>query len=116
MFTINFPTEKHWRARSRLSDIRAGLMDLRLVIRDQQIKSIAIPPLGCGNGGLDWRDVRPLIVEALGDLPDVQVMVYFAQGCTASRVDEGRHRASEDHAGPGRLSDAAGSVRPHKPA
>jgi O-acetyl-ADP-ribose deacetylase (regulator of RNase III) len=77
---INFPTKKHWRARSRLTDIKAGLTDLRRVIRNYKITSVAVPPLGCGNGGLDWRDVRPLIVEALGDLPDVQVMVYPPAG------------------------------------
>jgi O-acetyl-ADP-ribose deacetylase (regulator of RNase III) len=50
---INFPTKGHWRARSRLSDIKAGLVDLRQVIGERGIESIAVPPLGCGNGGLD---------------------------------------------------------------
>lgn len=79
-FIINFPTKGHWRARSRLRDIKTGLADLREVIRDRDIRSIAVPPLGCGNGGLDWRDVRPLIVEALGDLPGVHVMMYPPEG------------------------------------
>jgi O-acetyl-ADP-ribose deacetylase (regulator of RNase III) len=79
-FIINFPTKKHWRTRSRLSDIETGLADLRRVIRDYEIRSIAVPPLGCGNGGLDWSDVRPLIREALGDLPGVQVVVYPPAG------------------------------------
>jgi O-acetyl-ADP-ribose deacetylase (regulator of RNase III) len=78
-YVINFPTKGHWRANSKLSDIRAGLADLRQVILGRPIRSIAVPPLGCGNGGLDWRDVRPLIIEALGDLPDVHVMVYPPQ-------------------------------------
>jgi O-acetyl-ADP-ribose deacetylase (regulator of RNase III) len=78
-FVINFPTKGHWRSRSRLSDIKSGLASLREVIRERHIDSIAIPPLGCGNGGLDWSDVRPLIVEALGDLPGVRVMVYPPQ-------------------------------------
>ncbi|MGO9082611.1 MAG: macro domain-containing protein [Streptosporangiaceae bacterium] len=77
---INFPTKKHWRARSKLSDIKAGLTDLRRVISEYAITSIALPPLGCGNGGLDWRDVRPLITEALGDVPGVDVVVYPPQG------------------------------------
>ena len=77
---INFPTKKHWRARSKLSDIKAGLADLRRVISDYQVTSIAVPPLGCGNGGLDWRDVRPLTVEALGDLPGVDVVIYPPKG------------------------------------
>ncbi len=77
---VNFPTKRHWRARSRLGDIEAGLADLRRVIGDYGITSIAVPPLGCGNGGLDWSDVRPLIVQALGDLADVHVMVYPPNG------------------------------------
>jgi O-acetyl-ADP-ribose deacetylase (regulator of RNase III) len=78
-FVINFPTKGHWRSKSKLSDIKAGLADLRTLIRERNIRSIAVPPLGCGNGGLDWRDVRPVIMEALGDLPGVHVMVYPPQ-------------------------------------
>jgi O-acetyl-ADP-ribose deacetylase (regulator of RNase III) len=73
---VNFPTKSHWRGRSHLPDIESGLADLRRVISDYTITSIAVPALGCGNGGLDWRDVRPLITRALGDLPAVQVCVY----------------------------------------
>jgi O-acetyl-ADP-ribose deacetylase (regulator of RNase III) len=79
-FIINFPTKGHWRARSRLGDIQSGLADLRRVILDHAITSIAVPPLGCGNGGLDWSDVLPLIADALGDLADVQVFVYPPNG------------------------------------
>lgn len=73
---ISFPTKGHWRSSSKLDDIKSGLADLRHVIQARGIRSIAVPPLGCGNGGLDWRDVRPLIASALGDLPDVNVLVY----------------------------------------
>lgn len=76
----NFPTKKHWHARSKLSDIEAGLADLRQVINGYQVTSIAVPPLGCGNGGLNWRDVRPLISEALGNLPGVDVVMYPPKG------------------------------------
>ena len=94
-FIINFPTKGHWRARSKLSDIRAGLADLREVISDRDIRSIAIPPLGCGNGGLDWHDVQPLIIEALGDLPDVLVIVYPPEGApTAPSMKVGTQRPS----------------------
>ena len=79
-YIINFPTKGHWRARSKLSDIRSGLADLRHVVLDCDIKSIAVPPLGCGNGGLKWSDVQPLIAEALGDLEDVDVRVYPPKG------------------------------------
>ena len=56
---INFPTKDHWRARSRLEDIDAGLLDLVATVRRLGMESIAVPPLGCGHGGLDWRHVRP---------------------------------------------------------
>jgi O-acetyl-ADP-ribose deacetylase (regulator of RNase III) len=81
---INFPTKRHWRSRSRIGDIEAGLEDLRRVISNYAIKSVAVPPLGCGNGGLNWRDVRPLITAALGDLRDVEVMVYPPKGAPSA--------------------------------
>lgn len=73
---INFPTKQHWRHPSKLEWVREGMAALREVIREKQIRSIALPPLGCGNGGLDWEVVRPLIEEALGDLKDVEIVVY----------------------------------------
>jgi O-acetyl-ADP-ribose deacetylase (regulator of RNase III) len=73
---INFPTKGHWRSPSRMEDVEAGLRDLWEVIRRLQIHSIAIPPLGCGNGGLDWSQVRPLIENMLGNLPNVDIQLY----------------------------------------
>lgn len=73
---VNFPTKANWRFPSKLAWIESGLKDLKRVIGDRHIRSIAIPPLGAGNGGLDWQDVRPLIEAALGDLADVEVVVY----------------------------------------
>ena len=73
---INFPTKQHWRAKSQLSWVAEGLVDLRCVIERNGIPSVALPALGCGNGGLDWADVRLKIDEALGDLTDVSVQVY----------------------------------------
>jgi O-acetyl-ADP-ribose deacetylase (regulator of RNase III) len=75
-WVINFPTKVHWRAKSRLSYIEDGLQDLVRVIRERSIRSIAVPPLGSGNGGLDWRNVRPIIEAALGELPDVRVLLF----------------------------------------
>jgi len=72
---INFPTKQHWRGDSRLEWIVEGLQDLRRFLVDHQVRSIAIPPLGAGNGGLDWAAVRPHINHALGDL-DVEITVY----------------------------------------
>lgn len=75
-YVISFPTKRHWRSSSRMEDIDAGLVHLALVVRSLHLASIAIPPLGCGNGGLSWRDVRPLIVRAFEPLPDVRVELY----------------------------------------
>ncbi|MGH9672807.1 MAG: type II toxin-antitoxin system antitoxin DNA ADP-ribosyl glycohydrolase DarG [Bryobacteraceae bacterium] len=84
-FIINFPTKRHWRGKSRLEDIELGLKALVDEIRRRKIKSIAVPPLGCGNGGLDWADVGPLIVNALGPLEDVQVLLYPPAGAPAAK-------------------------------
>jgi len=73
---INFPTKQHWRGNTKPEWVRSGLAALKNVIREKQIRSVAIPPLGCGNGGLDWSTVRPMIEEALGDLDDVEILVY----------------------------------------
>lgn len=77
-----FPTKRHWRMPSRLDDVALGLDGLRIELanhrampRRRALDSIAIPALGCGLGGLDWADVRPLIVEALAALP-LRVMLY----------------------------------------
>jgi O-acetyl-ADP-ribose deacetylase (regulator of RNase III) len=81
---INFPTKRHWRGRSNLADIEAGLDDLVRVIRREQIRSIAVPPLGCGHGGLDWADVEPLIRAKLASLEDVNVQIYPPAGTPAA--------------------------------
>lgn len=73
---INFPTKKHWRSPSQMAWIVDGLQDLKRVIADKDIKSIALPPLGSGNGGLDWQDVRGKIVNALEGLDGVEIIVY----------------------------------------
>jgi O-acetyl-ADP-ribose deacetylase (regulator of RNase III) len=80
---INFPTKGHWRSNSRLSDVEDGLDSLRATIEELRIKTIAIPPLGCGNGGLDWSEVRPLIEKKLDGL-DVQVHIYGPAGAPAA--------------------------------
>jgi O-acetyl-ADP-ribose deacetylase (regulator of RNase III) len=75
-YIINFPTKGHWKSSSKLADIESGLQDLVDRVRDLGIESIAVPPLGCGNGGLDWSDVRPRIIAAFEQAPDVDVFVY----------------------------------------
>jgi len=74
-FIINFPTKKHWRYPSRYEYIESGLKALVDVIKEYGIKSIAIPPLGCGNGGLQWDVVRKMIEDALQDF-DTEIVVY----------------------------------------
>jgi len=75
-YIINFPTKRHWRGASRIEDIESGLADLVDVIRKNNITSIAVPPLGAGLGGLDWRAVKKRINETLGELSDVEITIY----------------------------------------
>jgi len=77
---INFPTKRHWKNASRIEDIESGLTDLISVIQQYNIKSIAIPPLGCGLGGLDWSEVKTCIESALTPLADVAVFVFEPTG------------------------------------
>lgn len=73
---VNFPTKQHWRSPSKLEWVIDGLQDLRKFLIDNKVKSIAIPPLGAGNGGLDWDAVKPEIERALSDLTDIEITVF----------------------------------------
>lgn len=73
---IHFPTKKHWRNPSKLAWIRDGLKSLVQAVREHGIRSLALPPLGCGNGGLEWSQVRPEIEAAMSHLSDVDISVY----------------------------------------
>ena len=79
-YIINFPTKRHWKGKSRMEDIESGLKSLVVEIRKRKIKSIAIPPLGCGLGGLEWREVRPRIENALRNINGVRVRLYEPKG------------------------------------
>lgn len=79
-YIINFPTKRHWRGKSRIEDIQAGLKDLGNIIRKHGIRSIALPPLGSGLGGLEWQEVRPLIESAMRLLADVHIIIYEPGG------------------------------------
>jgi O-acetyl-ADP-ribose deacetylase (regulator of RNase III)/uncharacterized protein YwgA len=72
---INFPTKTHWRQPSKYEYIEQGLESLKALLKEKNIKSIAIPPLGAGNGGLDWEKVKPMITMALDNLP-VDIQIY----------------------------------------
>ena len=95
-YIVNFPTKGHWKDRSRLADVESGLDDLVKVIHHLGIASIAVPPLGCGNGGLEWAQVRPLIERTFAALPDVDTRVYLPIGAPrqlpAVRVSYGAQR------------------------
>ncbi len=75
-YLINFPTKRHWKGKSRMQDIESGLQSLVKEIRRRDIGSIAVPPLGCGLGGLDWTEVRSRIQGALESLENVDVIVF----------------------------------------
>ena len=90
-YIINFPTKRHWRGNSRIEDIDAGLKDLATVIRQRDIRSIAVPPLGAGLGGLEWSEVRPRIEETLRGFNDLDVVVFEPRGAPAAeRMVRGR--------------------------
>jgi O-acetyl-ADP-ribose deacetylase (regulator of RNase III) len=84
-YIINFPTKDHWRGASKLAYVRDGLVDLVAQVDRLRIASIAMPPLGCGNGGLDWNDVRPLIEDAFAHLPDVEVRLFAPLGAPSPK-------------------------------
>ncbi|MDV3238348.1 MAG: macro domain-containing protein [Gammaproteobacteria bacterium] len=84
-FIINFPTKRHWRGKSRIEDIESGLKALIADVKRLGIRSIALPPLGSGLGGLDWNVVRPMIEQAFAELPEVRVFLYSPQGAPAAK-------------------------------
>jgi O-acetyl-ADP-ribose deacetylase (regulator of RNase III) len=94
-YIINFPTKRHWRGKARIEDIETGLQDLVRVLREKEIHSVAVPPLGCGFGGLNWDDVRPMIVSSLETLPEIRALIYPPEGTPSAekmRVGTSRPR------------------------
>lgn len=83
-YIINFPTKRHWRGDSRIEDIESGLNALAQEVKDRNISSIAMPPLGCGLGGLDWNTVKALIEKTFIDLSDVRVVIFEPKGSPAA--------------------------------
>lgn len=78
-FLINFPTKDHWRGKSKMSYIVDGLDDFIIQLRKHAIQSVALPPLGCGNGGLPWQDVKAVLEQKLADIHDIDFIVYAPQ-------------------------------------
>lgn len=90
-YIINFPTKRHWRGKSRIEDIKAGLIALVEEIRTRNIHSIAIPPLGSGLGGLDWNDVRHLIESALKQIKELRAIVFEpGEVCADKRANQSK--------------------------
>ena len=101
-YIINFPTKKHWRGKSRHEYIEQGLTALVAEIERLGIESIALPPLGCGLGGLDWDGVYRRIEEHLGPLPKVDVLVYEPSG--PPEAEKIKTRTSRPAMTPGRAA------------
>jgi O-acetyl-ADP-ribose deacetylase (regulator of RNase III) len=101
-YIINFPTKAHWRSASKLEYVDLGLQALVKVIRDRHIRSIAVPPLGAGLGGLEWTRVRESIVRALSPLSDVQILVFEPSGAPAP--EDMRNETSKPNMTPGRAA------------
>ncbi|NJM52989.1 MAG: macro domain-containing protein [Blastocatellia bacterium] len=76
-FIINFPTKNHWREQSRIEDIESGLQSLAEAVEQYEIKSIAMPALGCGLGGLNYTKVKPLIEKSFADFPNVEILLFY---------------------------------------
>ena len=83
-YIINFPTKRHWRGKSQLKDIDDGLLALVETVKNYEIKSIAIPPLGSGLGGLNWADVKPKIEGAFRNINDITVIIFEPIGSPSS--------------------------------
>lgn len=85
-YIINFPTKRHWKARSRMEDIESGLDALVRELKRLGARSVAIPPLGSGLGGLNWPDVRARIERTMAELADVHVILFEPSGAPDSKA------------------------------
>lgn len=101
-YIINFPTKRHWKSDSRIEDIQSGLQALVREINRLGIESIAIPPLGCGLGGLNWSEVYRKIEEILGNLTNVDILVFEPAG--APKAHEMKDRTSAPRMTSGRAA------------
>jgi O-acetyl-ADP-ribose deacetylase (regulator of RNase III) len=85
---VNFPTKVNWKQKSTYQYIEDGLRELARIIPEHGITSIAVPPLGCGNGGLDWNKVKPLMEHYLGALNGVDVQIYEPNAAVKSVLQQ----------------------------
>lgn len=94
---LNFPTKRHWRDKSRLEDIEVGLKYLADHYQKMGIYTLALAPLGCGNGGLNWKDVLPLMELHLGNIPDLEVFAYKPRVAGVFAKDNSDHDGQIDY-------------------
>ncbi len=94
---LNFPTKRHWKDSSRIEDIEDGLQYLANNYQQLEIQSLALPPLGCGLGGLEWEIVRPLIEKYLGHIPDLEVFVYEPDAVQSARQTRSNEKISSSN-------------------
>lgn len=92
-YIVNLPTKRHWRGKSRIEDIEAGLVSLAQEIDTRGIRSVAVPALGCGLGGLPWAEVRLVIERMLSDLPGARVVVF--EPSVPAKVSDGLSRGRQ---------------------
>ena len=98
-----FPTKSHWRTPSKLFEIKSGLKHFAENYADMGIKSIAFPALGCGNGGLDWNDVKPLMYELLEDL-DIEIEIFEPGNQTETNLS-GNQTETKSNPKPSKITD-----------
>ncbi len=84
-YIINFPTKRHWKGKSKLEDVKSGLVSLVEDVKNLGIKSVAVPPLGCGLGGLPWDQVFSLMQEAFAKAPDIEWLVFEPSAAPAAK-------------------------------
>jgi O-acetyl-ADP-ribose deacetylase (regulator of RNase III) len=84
-YIVNFPTKRHWKGKSRMEDIESGLVDLLKDVEVLGLRSVAVPPLGSGLGGLNWMDVRRRLEAAFATKPDVRWIIYEPAGAPAAK-------------------------------
>jgi len=101
-YIINFPTKRHWRSKSRIADIESGLDALVRDVRRLDIHSVAVPPLGCGNGGLRWIDVLERMRAAFKLAPKVRWLVFEPKG--APKPEKMKNRTTRPRMTQGRAA------------
>lgn len=100
-YLINFPTKRHWKDPSRMEDIVAGISSLREEVRARAIRSVALPALGCGLGGLPWPEVRAVIADGLRGLEGARVTVYRPREPAPVVAARGRRASKPPNRSPG---------------